>query len=109
MATVYNNIDRVAGDPSAVSIKIELLWDKADSLVAKDTDTETMYQGPFQTDSNDLGYWSASLVPNDVIEPTDNVYRITEGDWQYYIFVPSSATPTYWTGNLSVIKPSWVV
>jgi len=109
MATVYNNIDKVAGDPSAVTIKIELLWDKTDSPVAKDTDTETMYQGPFQTDVDEEGHWETSLVPNDVIEPTDNVYRITEGDWIYYIFVPSGATPTYWTGNISVTKPSWVV
>lgn len=109
MATVYNNLDKVAGDPSSLLVKIELLWDKTDSPVAMDTATETMYQGPFQTEADETGYWSANLVSNSDIEPTDNVYRVTEGDWIYYVFVPSGATPTYWTGGIRVNKPSWVV
>jgi len=108
MGTVYNNVDRVAGNPSSVLGKIELLWDKTDSPVAMDTETETMYQGPFQTQVDESGHWSANLVSNDVIEPIDNVYRITEGDWIYYIFVPSAATPTYWTGGIRVNVPGWL-
>jgi len=114
VATVYNNIDKVAGDPQKVSIKVELVWDTEDSPVAYDADNLTMIQGYVEIDSDELGAWELDLVANDSIAPTDNAYKVTETlkskntSVTYYMYVPDSATPTFWVGNLIISEPVWV-
>jgi len=119
VATVYNNIDKVAGDPqSSATVKIELLFDKDEASVAKHVSSEVMIQGYFSTSVNTAGEWSTSLVPNSEITPSDNVYFVTETITEagsskqsvtsYYVTVPVSATPVFWVGGLIVPKPGWV-
>ena len=113
--TIYNNIDRVAGNPQeSVHILIELLWDTTLSPVARFDDEETMILGPVSLNSNDDGYWEKTVVPNEAILPADSVYRITEtlrsGPVSvYFVSVPNPATPVVWVGDCIVVKPSWVV
>lgn len=115
MALVYNTIDKVGGDPQSLSVRIEILWDKNDHPVAVHTDEERMCDGPIQFRVDKYGYWELELQPNDMIDPVDNVYRVTH--WRnddllnsitYYMYVMSMATPTFWAGHLIVDKPTWV-
>ena len=114
MATVFNNIDKVAGDPQiSALVTIELVWDKRVSPVAKIEDEDTMVQGYYGTGTDDDGRWSVSLTANDEITPADSVYkileRISQGDvtTEYYISVPQGATAVYWSGDLIVEAPEW--
>lgn len=114
MATVFNKIDKVAGDPSAnVTVTVQLVWDKDVSPVAKIEDEDTMIQGPFTTVTDDTGLWEADLVPNDEITPADSVYRVTEiltstsETTVYYISVVDNATPNVWVGDLLHEAPDW--
>lgn len=117
MATIYNNIDRVADIPKlGVKVTIDLVWEKSASPVAYQAGTETMIQGPVGTNTDAAGYWSkTSLVPNDEITPADSLYKITEEkqnqeDYTYFISIPTGATPVYWVGDLLVTEvPSWAV
>lgn len=116
MATVFNEIDKVAGDPQRVSVEIRLVWDKSVSPVAVDADDSVMIRGPLLIQTNDEGYWETSLTPNSEITPADNAYQITEtietpsGDEVavYYISVPDGATPMFWVGGIMIDKPDWV-
>lgn len=114
MATIYNNVDKVAGDPQAVSIKVELVWDTDDSPVARDVANFTMIQGYVEIDSDENGAWELSLVANDDILPADNAYKITETvkstgvKSSYYISIADSATPNYWVGSVIISEPVWV-
>lgn len=115
MATVYNNIDKVAGNPYvSVVVSIELLWDTSDSLVAKIEADETMVRGTYGTETDADGHWEVDgIVPNDEITPANSVYKVTERDASnnsisYYISVPSAATPTSWIGDIIVDTPDWI-
>lgn len=114
MATIYNNIDKVAGDPQSVAVTIALVWDTNTSAVAKDTTNSSFIQGPVTVDSDELGAWVTDVVDNDSILPSDNAYKITEeikssgAKTTYYINVPAGATPNYWVGDLIISTPSWV-
>ena len=115
MATIFNNIDKVSGDPfPAVVVSVELKWDTAESPVAI-TDDETMIRGTYGTQTNSSGNWEVSgLVPNDQIEPAGSVYEVIErittsnSVVTYYVSIPDSATPTYWVGDYIVEKPTWL-
>ena len=120
MATIYNNIDRVAGDPqNTAQVKIQLLWDKTVSPVARDSDDDVMIQGYYVKGADENGHWETDLVPNLEILPADSVYRITEivkevlddfkpTETTYYITVPDSVTPA-WTGDLILTSlPGWL-
>lgn len=114
MATIFNNIDKVAGEPLvSVIVNIVLSWDKNESAVATVTDEETMIRGTYGTETDVDGRWEINLVSNDEITPEDSVYKITERITStnettiYYVSVPNSATPTSWVGDILVAKPSW--
>ena len=115
MATVFNNIDRVAEDPlSSVLVTIVLLWDTSDSPIAKVEDEDTIIRGTYSTSTDLDGYWEVDLVSNDEITPIDSVYKITErlstnnDSVTYYISVPDNATPISWIGDILVEEPVWV-
>jgi hypothetical protein len=119
MATVYNNIDRVAGDPQATAVvKVELLWDKTTYPVPKHVTEDYMIQGYFIIDVDEEGYWQASLVPNINIFPADSIYKVTDTikevdtpttTYTYYIEVPDAASPHFWAGNLIKLDiPDWM-
>lgn len=115
MATVYNNIDKVAGNPyTSVVVSIALVWDTSESLVAKIEADETMVRGNFGTETDVDGHWEVEgIVPNDEITPADSVYKVTERDSSsnsvtYYISVPTAATPTSWIGDIIVSTPDWI-
>lgn len=118
MATVFNNIDRVAGDPlSSVMVSISLLWDTSLGTVAKIEDEDTMVRGTYGTESDADGHWEIDLVSNDDITPADSVYKVSERITSsndiatYYISVPNSATPTSWIGDIILSQeelPSWI-
>lgn len=115
MATVFNNVDRVAGDPlSAVLVSIVLLWDTTLSPVAKIDGEDTIVRGTYGTTTDIDGHWEVDLVPNDEITPASSVYQITERlstsneSITYYISVPNSATPTSWIGDIMADTPGWL-
>jgi hypothetical protein len=118
MATIFNNVDRVAGDPlSSVLVTIVLLWDTSESPMAKIEDEDTIVRGTYGTSTDLDGHWEVDLVPNDEITPVDSVYKITErlstnnDSITYYISVPDSATPTSWIGDIILSQeelPSWI-
>ena len=115
MATVFNNIDRVAGDPLAsVVVNISLIWDTSLGVVAKIEDEDTMVRGSYGTETDLDGNWEIDLVPNDEITPAGSVYKVTERITStndtvvYYISVPPSATPTSWVGDVLVATPEWI-
>jgi hypothetical protein len=115
MATVYNNIDKVAGNPYAsVVVSLELLWDTSVSLVAKVEEDEVMVRGTYGTETDADGRWEVDgIVPNDEITPADSVYKVTERDASnntvtYYISVPNAATPTSWVADIIVDTPDWI-
>ena len=114
MATIFNNVEKVAGDPQSVSVKIQLVWDTDVSPVARDTANDTMIQGFVTVDSDEQGNWTATVVANEDILPADNAYKITEKikstgvETVYYVSVPTGATPSSWTGDIIISTPSWV-
>lgn len=119
MATIFNNIDRVAGDPQTAEVRIDLVWDTSSSPVARNTDEDTFYRGPFRIDVDEDGHWSVVIAANDDILPLDNAYKITEtllneeDDTDeisnvYYIFVPATASPSYWVGDILIDTPDWI-
>lgn len=115
MATVFNNIDNVAGDPLAsVVVSITLLWDTSVSSIATQASEEKVIRSSYGTETDDEGYWEVSLTPNTDISPEDSVYKITEKlssdstTLTYYISVPDGATPTSWVGDIVVEEPAWV-
>jgi len=115
MATIFNNVDRVAGDPlSSVLVTIVLLWDTTLSPIAKIEAEDTIVRGTYGTTTDLDGHWEVDLVPNDEITPADSVYKITERlstsneSVTYYVSVPNSATPTSWIGDILVEAPSWI-
>jgi hypothetical protein len=114
MATVYNNIDNVAGDPLAsVVVSITLLWDTSVSSIATQDAEERLIRSSYGTETDDDGYWEVNLIPNTEITPDDSVYKITEKltsdstTLTYYISVPDQATPTSWVGDILVEQPAW--
>jgi hypothetical protein len=111
VATVFNNIDRVAGDPlNAVNVAIELIWDTSVSSIARILNEDTVVRGLYSTTTDADGYWEVDLVSNDDIIPADSLYKITErlaisnDTAVYYISVPNSATPISWIGDI-VLDP----
>ncbi len=113
MATVFNNIDRVAGNPlESVVVKITRIWDNSVSPVATVEDSDTMIRSSYGTETDALGNWEVDLVSNDEITPEDSVYKVTErissDTTTYYISVPDSATPTSWVGDLIIATPDWI-
>ena len=53
-----------------------------------------------------------AVVENDLIQPAGSVYKVVETftdatKQTYYISVASSATPTYWVGDILAAKPAW--
>ena len=115
MSQVFNNINKVAGEPQlSAQVTIYLSWDTSLSPVAKVNTTDSMIQGPFGASTDESGHWSAMLVPNIDISPIGSVYKIVESvssnltDTVYYISVPDGATPVYWVGDIIVSTPDWV-
>lgn len=118
MPTVYNNIDKVAGNPNdSIVVSIELIWDTTESVIAKVISEETVVNGTHGTETDDDGNWSVSnIVSNDDITPSGSLYKVTERDSSnntviYYIDVPDAATPTSWVGDIIVETadlPTWV-
>lgn len=113
MVTVYNNVDKVAGDPqSSVEVVIDIVWDDSSSVAPTHTSTETMIIGPFKADTDELGHWETSLVPNPEILPANNAYKVTEtvgtSVVSYYIYVTDSATPSYWSQEVIIEEPEWI-
>jgi hypothetical protein len=116
MATIFNNIDRVAGDPlQSVLVSIVLVWDKSVSTVASIQDEDTMIRSSYGTKTDSDGRWETNLVSNDEITPANSLYKITErindDSIAYYVSVPNSATPTFWVGDILVDPddlPDWV-
>lgn len=118
MATIFNNVDRVAGDPlSSVLVTIVLLWDTSESPMAKIEDEDTIVRGTYGTSTDLDGHWEVDLVSNDEITPAGSLYKITErlsisNDYvTYYVSVPNAATPTSWIGDIVLDTddlPDWV-
>jgi len=115
MAQVFNNINKVAGEPQlSAQVTIYLSWDITLSPVAKVNSTDSMIQGPFGVSTDEEGHWSAMLVPNVDVFPAGSVYRVVESissnvnDTVYYISVPDGATPVSWVGDIIVSEPSWI-
>ena len=115
MATIFNNIERVAGAAESALVTITLMWDTTVSPVAKVEDEDAMIQGSYGTSTDLDGNWSVALTANDDITPVDSVYKITERITQgnatttYYVSVPNNATPTFWVGDILVDEPAWAV
>ena len=112
MATVFNNIDKGAGEAEAgVVVNISLQWDKDESSVAKIEDEDTMVRSDYAATTDVDGHWEVDLVANDDITPSGSVYKVAEKIetevTYYYIQVPGSATPISWVGDIIVDKPSW--
>jgi hypothetical protein len=113
-ATIYNNIDKVAGDPQiSVTVTLELLWDKNLAPVAKVDDTDTMIAGSYTFNGDENGYWEKEVVVNGDISPTDTIYKVTEAfndgtNNTYYISVETSATPIQWVGDIITATPDWI-
>lgn len=115
MATVFNTIERVAGDPQQNAlVSIDLVWDETLSPVAKIDGQSRMINGPWGNQTDDDGFWRVDLVPNDQILPAGSLYVVSERLEQnnethlYYIEVPAQATPVeLWAGDLIQPKPSW--
>lgn len=114
MATIFNNVDKVAGNPQSVYVEIALVWDTDESPIARDISNDSMIQGPVTVDADETGNWTINVVPNDSILPAANAYRIketiksTKVSTTYYISVPDAATPEFWVGDLIISTPSWV-
>ena len=118
MAVIFNNIDRVAGDPLAsVNVTIELIWDNSNNPVARVLDEDTVVRGLYGTTTDGDGHWEVDLVPNDEITPAGSLYKITErlsisnDSVTYYVSVPNAATPTSWIGDIVLDTddlPGWV-
>ena len=114
---IYNTIKKAAGGSAQddFDIDIALSWDTDLGSVAFDTATERMFEGVYQTATDSDGYWSVQVVENDIVTPVDSVYKITETErgnatvlHEYYISVPTDATPTdLWVGELIVPTPAW--
>ena len=115
MATVFNEIDRVAGDPlTSVVVSITLSWDTDEQAIATSASSDVMIRGTYGTEVDADGRWSVDLVSNDDILPVDSVYKIVEREtptgesYTYYISVPNNATPTFFVGDILTTAPSWV-
>jgi len=118
MAVIFNNIDRVAGDPLAsVNVTIELIWDNSNNPVARVLDEDTVVRCLYGTTTDGDGHWEVDLVPNDEITPAGSLYKITErlsisnDSVTYYVSVPNAATPTSWIGDIVLDTddlPDWV-
>lgn len=115
MTRVYNEIDKVGGDPLKRVVKVELLWDKSLSSVAMEEGAETMIDGPVVFEATVHGLWEIDLIGNDLITPTGSVYKVSQGSVAgdknatvFYMSIPSSETEI-WAGAAIVSKPNWVV
>ena len=115
MTTVFNNIDRVAGDPyAAVHVTVELSWDSTVSSLATVASNDTVIRGVYGSSTDDNGHWEVDLVPNVDILPTGSLYKVTErisatDDAQvYFVEVPDGATPpVVWVGDILQDAPVW--
>lgn len=115
MTTIYNEIDTVIGDPQAVIVRIELLWNKADSPVARDEINDTFVQGTYTHYTDENGRWTAEVLENAMITPVNSAYRITEtlrlnGERNiYYVYVPGTGNDDpVWVGDHLVDAPSFL-
>ena len=112
--TIYNNIDKVAGDPQmSVTVTLELLWDQSVAPVAKVDDADTMIAGSYTFNGDEDGYWEREVVANEDISPADTVYKVTEAfsdgtNSTYYVSVVTSATPIQWVGDIIAATPDWI-
>lgn len=113
MATISNTIKKANGAPQAnVLVSVTLSWDTDESPVARDADNDFVIQGKYETVTDLDGYWEVEVTSNEVIEPADSVYKITEtlksGErTTYFVSVPDGATPNYWVGDIMVSAPAW--
>lgn len=113
MATIFNTIEKVAGQPQPnIVVTVTLLWDTSVSPVAMNSSEETMIQGPYVTRTDEVGHWEIAVDSNDLITPVDSVYKVSEavsdGPYEYYITVPDGATPTFWVGDVMTTTPGWL-
>lgn len=114
MVNVFNRIERVGGDPlPGISVTISLVWDNTVQPFAFDTTDDTVVRTSLNTSTNELGVWSAMLVPNDLIEPAGSVYRVlerssmTEDPITYFIDVDSNSIGDVWVGDILTVDPGW--
>lgn len=111
MATIFNTIAKVGSDPQAAIVTIELVWDTTVAGMARSTLADVSFEADFNTEVDELGYWSLNVTSNDNILPADSVYRITEvgeNTVTYYISVPDSATPSFFVGDILAATPGWL-
>lgn len=115
MATIYNTIKKVNGDPaSGVVVTVSLVSDPDESIPVRDDDDNFSVLGSSSTETDSDGYWEMDeLTANDEITPAGTLYRIVERDSYsneitYYVNVATGATPTYFVGDILVEAPSWL-
>lgn len=89
-----------------VPVTVELLWDVSTGLLATVPDSDTTISHTHVVSTDDQGYWSLDVIPNSDIDPTGSVYKITEGETEYYIQLDADADT--WVGDVLVAKPEWV-
>jgi len=115
MATIENKINRsgTSSPQSFAQVSVTLSWDTDSSPIARVPSTDTVISGARTTAANADGEWSLDdVVENDLIQPAGSVYKVVETftdatKQTYYISVPSSATPSYWVGDILAAKPAW--
>lgn len=95
MATVTNTVKLPDGStPNRVDVTIELVASTTSRFAAGWVDATDVTVLSTARPTVTAGAWSASLTPNDDIDPTGTVYRVTEvadrRQYVHYISVPSA-------------------
>lgn len=115
MATIFNTIKKVNGDPAiGVIVTVALVSDPDESIPVRDDDDDFSVLGSSSTETDTDGYWEMDdLTPNDEITPAGTLYKVTERDVYsneitYYVDVPDTATPTSFVGDILATEPSWL-
>lgn len=115
MATIYNTVKKVNGDPAVgVVVTVSLTSDPNGSIPVRDDVDDFSVLGSSSTETNSSGYWEMDeITPNDEITPAGSLYKVVErsdyGDSvTYYVDIVSAATPVYFVGDILASEPSWV-
>lgn len=109
---IHNTIERPDGVPQAGTVLITISWDSSVSPLAVDPIDDVTIEGPGREITDNYGYWETTVVPNEIIEPEDSVYKVVEtvGDSikTYFISVPNGdENDDFWIGDILTTKPTW--
>lgn len=114
MATIFNTVKKVNGEPAVgVVATVSLSADPDGSVPVRDDDDNFSVFGSSSTETNSSGYWEMDdITPNDEITPAGSVYKVVERDSAsntvtYFVEVPVAATPVSFVGDILAPEPSW--